>query len=292
MSFLEEMVARRRCALTREPCAMGPDGLDVLEVAQRQHIDFTHALQSQRDVAVIAEVKKASPSVGPITPGCDPVAQARAYERGGASAISVLTEPEVFRGSFSDLRSVACAMARLPVLCKDFVVDPVQLQVARAAGADAVLLMVSVLGDAVGEYVKRALALGLTPLVEVASPAELAIALAAHPDTAPSRPAIAVNARDFTTLEVSLPRQRLILREAADAGAMVIAASGISCRSDVEAAAGAGASAVLVGEALMRALAPEEVLRGLTGVGRRTGGETIAARAVHGNADGAPREDG
>ena len=104
------------------------------------------------DVAVIAEVKKSSPSEGAIAPDCEASKQALHYQDGGAAAISVLTEPEYFGGSFTDLSDVADAVD-VPVLCKDFVVDPVQLFVARGHGADAVLLMVSVLGDSVAEYV-------------------------------------------------------------------------------------------------------------------------------------------
>ena len=144
---------------------------------------------------MIAEVKKASPSVGPIAPDCEASKQALHYQDGGAAAISVLTEPEFFGGSFTDLSDVADAVD-VPVLCKDFVVDPVQLFVARGHGADAVLLMVSVLGHMTRDYVDIAETLGLTPLVEVATAEEIAIALGVRSGV------IAVNSRNLRTLEV------------------------------------------------------------------------------------------
>ena len=134
---------------------------------------------------MIAEVKKSSPSVGAIALDCDASKQALHYQDGGAAAISVLTEPEYFGGSFTDLSDVADAVD-VPVLCKDFVVDPVQLFVARGHGADAVLLMVSVLGDSVAEYADVATTLGLHALVEVVDEAELEVALSAGAASSPS----------------------------------------------------------------------------------------------------------
>ena len=163
------------------------------------------ALRDRSDVAVIAEVKKASPSAGPIAPECEASKQALHYQDGGAAAISVLTEPEFFGGSFTDLSDVADAVD-IPVLCKDFVVDPVQLFVARGHGADAVLLMVSVLGHMTRDFADIAETLGLTPLVEIASDEELAIALGVRSGL------IAVNSRDLRTLEVDPERARAVMR--------------------------------------------------------------------------------
>jgi indole-3-glycerol phosphate synthase len=224
--------------------------------------DFASALKDRTDVAVIAEVKKASPSAGPIAPECEASKQALHYQDGGAAAISVLTEPESFGGSFTDLSDVADAVD-IPVLCKDFVVDPVQAFAARGHGADAVLLMVSVLAEKTGSYIDLASTLGLVPLVEVVDESELEVALAAGARV------VAVNSRDLHTLEVDPERARRVISVAADAGVVVVAASGTSTRSDVEAHAQAGAHAVLVGEALMRADFPEDVLQELTGVARR-----------------------
>lgn len=174
----------------------------------------------------------------------------------------MLTEPDYFGGGFADLSDVADAVD-VPVLCKDFVVDPVQLFVARGHGADAVLLMVSVLGDTIGEFVDGAGTLGLTPLVEVVNAGELDNALATGART------IAVNSRDLHTLKVDAKASHAVVRAARDAGAVVVAASGTASRADVEAAAHAGAHAVLVGTALMRSACPEDVLMELTGVARR-----------------------
>ncbi len=259
MSFLDDMIVRRRARIAAEFGSLSPGDRERLVACARPVRDFASALSDRPDVAVIAEVKKASPSVGPIAPECEASKQALHYQDGGAAAISVLTEPESFGGSFGDLSDVADAVD-IPVLCKDFVVDPVQLFAARGHGADAVLLMVSVLGERVAEFVDLATTLGLAPLVEVVDEEELAVAIAAGASL------VAVNSRDLHTLEIDPVRARLVVAEAARTGATVVAASGVHARSDVVAAAEAGAHAVLVGEELMRAEFPEDVLEELTGV--------------------------
>ncbi len=259
MSFLETIVARRRERVLAEYGALSPADRERLACCARPPRDFAGALVGRPDVAVIAEVKKASPSVGAIAPECEASKQALAYEAGGAAAISVLTEPDYFGGAFSDLSDVADAV-EVPVLCKDFVVDPVQLFVARGHGADAVLLMVSVLGDLTRDFADIAVTLGMTPLVEIASTDELATALGVRSGV------LAVNARDFRTLGVDPGAQHALLEEARGYDVTVVAASGVKRRADVEAAASSGADAVLVGETLMRAPFPEDVLAELTGV--------------------------
>lgn len=260
--FLDTVIAARREALGVAFGELRPADRERLACAARPPRDFLAALRDRADLAVIAEVKKSSPSLGSIAPECEASKQALHYQDGGASCISVLTEPKFFGGSFADLSDVADAVD-IPVLCKDFVVDPVQLFAARGHGADAVLLMVSVLGDEVGEYLDLAGTLGLTALVEVHTEAELAIALDAR------APLIGVNSRDLRTLEVAPERVAPLLTAAAKAGALAVAESGIRTRDDVIAAAHAGAGAVLVGTALMRADFPEDVLEELTGVARR-----------------------
>jgi indole-3-glycerol phosphate synthase len=173
--------------------------------------------------------------------------------------VSVLTEPTLFGGSFADLSDVADAVDT-PVLCKDFVVDPVQLFVARGHGADAVLLMVSVLGEDVGGFMDLADTLGLAALVEVHDDAELDIALTAKATL------VGVNSRNLKTLEVSAEKVAPVIARAAAAGLVVVAESGVRERADVERLASMGADAVLVGETLMRAGFPEDVLEQLTGV--------------------------
>lgn len=259
MSVLESIVAGRRARIEREYGALTPADRERLACCARPPRDFAAALHGRLDVAVIAEVKKCSPSAGAIAPQCEASKQALHYQDGGAAAISVLTEPEHFGGSFTDLSDVADSVD-VPVLCKDFVVDPVQLFVARGHGADAVLLMVNVLGDELAEYLDVAHTLGLAPLVEVATAAELEVALASGAHL------VGVNARDLHTLEVDLAAQRELVAVSAAAGATTVAASGVRWRRDVEAAAREGADAVLVGETLMRAPFPEDVLSELVGV--------------------------
>lgn len=263
MSFLDDMVARRTARIADEYGHLAPADRERLACCARDPRPFAAALTDRTDVAVIAEVKKASPSEGPIAADCEASKQALHYQDGGAAAISVLTEPESFGGSFADLSDVADAV-EIPVLCKDFVVDPVQLFVARGHGADAVLLMTSVLGTEIGSYLDLARTLGLEALVEVHDAAELQIARRAGATL------VGVNSRDLYSLDVDPIRARQIVRAAADAGMAVVAESGTRTRSDVEAASAAGADAVLVGTTLMRAPFPEDVLEELTGVPKST----------------------
>jgi len=204
---------------------------------------------SEDGVAVIAEVKHASPSAGTIATDPDPVVQAMAYDTGGAAAISVLTEPTHFAGSLQDLRAIRAAVEH-PVLRKDFLVHPAQILEARAAGADSVLLITACLDD--GELwamLAEARDLGMEPLVEVHSDEDLERALATDAEI------IGVNARDLETLQIdvasSLARLVTVARDR-----LAVAESGLRTRADVAAAVRAGASAVLVGETLMRAPDP------------------------------------
>ncbi len=264
MNFLEDMIARRLARIEAEYGGLSPADRERLACCARAPRDFAAALGGDRlDVAVIAEVKKASPSEGPIAPECEASKQALHYQDGGAAAISVLTEPESFGGSFADLSDVSDAVD-VPVLAKDFVVDPVQLFVARGHGADSVLLMVSVLGRLVSEYVDLARTLGIEPLVEVVNLDELYAALGAGARL------VGVNSRDLRSLRIDRSTALEVVREAARTDAIVVAASGVSRRADVAEAAAAGADAVLVGSVLMKAQFPEDVLEDLTGVARGT----------------------
>lgn len=204
-------------------------------------------------VAVIAEVKRRSPSRGDLRPDLDPAALAGAYRAGGAAAVSVLTEPLHFGGSPEDLQKVRAAVD-LPVLRKDFVTVPYQVWEARAWGADAVLLIVAALdAPLLADLLAEAEAAGLDALVEVHTRDEAAVAAAAGAGL------IGVNARDLATLTVDLSRFATVC-EALPAGATLVAESGIRTRADVEAAAAAGAHAVLVGESLVLAADPEAAI--------------------------------
>jgi indole-3-glycerol phosphate synthase len=260
-SFLERMVLSRRVDIAERFGALSPADRERLACCGRAPRDFTAALLDTPAVAVIAEVKKASPSAGAIALDTDASTQALHYQNGGASAVSVLTEPSMFCGSLDDLSDVAGAVD-LPVLCKDFVVDEVQLYVARGLGADAILLMVAVLGERTAEFIDLACTLGLHCLVEVVSLDELDVAQRA------GAALVGVNTRDLHSLVVDHAAALPVVEKAKAFGMTVVLASGVKTRADVEAAAKAGADAVLVGETLMMAKSPEDVLAGLTGVAK------------------------
>ena len=208
---------------------------------------------------LIAEVKRASPSKGVIRADFDPVAIARAYERGGATCLSVLTDETYFGGSLVFLPRIRDAVS-LPLLRKDFMLDPVQIYEARLAGADAVLLIVASLPSAarLAELRHVAESLGMDALVETHNEAEVALAAESGATL------IGVNNRDLHTFDVSLSvSARLIAL--LPAGCIVVAESGIFTPDDVATVAGYGAHAVLVGEALMRQTDIEAATRTLLG---------------------------
>ncbi len=219
---------------------------------------FAGALWSARTPAVIAEVKRSSPSAGRIA-DADPAAQARAYEAAGATAISVLTEPRHFDGSLADLRAVHLATL-VPVLRKDFLVYPAQVIEARVEGADAVLLIAAALSEMeLKAMLSTADDLGLGTLVETHTHDDLEKALATDAKV------VGVNARDLETLDVDVDRaMELLGRVPGDR--IAVLESAIDRREQVERAVDAGARAVLVGEALMRAPDPGAKLRELGGL--------------------------
>lgn len=212
-------------------------------------------------VAVIAEVKRRSPSAGAIAPRLDPAALAGAYVRGGARAVSVLTEQHHFGGSLDDLEAVR-RRVDVPILRKDFVLDPLQIVEARAAGASAVLLIVRALDPGrLRELAAVAREWGLACLVEVHDVGELEGALALGPE------ALGVNSRDLTTFAVNVAGIRDVLTRVPP-GVTAVAESGIAGRADVERVAAWGADAVLVGTALARAGDPAAAVADLVGVPR------------------------
>lgn len=202
-------------------------------------------------LALIAEVKRRSPSKGDLAPDLDAAAQARAYEAAGADAVSVLTQPSRFGGSLQDLVEV-CAAVRLPVLRKDFIIDAAQLWEAAAAGAAAVLLIAALLDDrTLRGLLAEAAACGLDALVEVHDEPELRRAVAAGAEL------VGVNNRDLRTLRVDLATTER-LAALAPPGVVLVGESGIASPADAARLAAAGAAAVLVGERLVRA-APGEL---------------------------------
>jgi len=214
-------------------------------------------------VAVIAEVKRASPSRGVFPVAIDPPAVARAYIDGGAAAISVLTDEPFFRGSLADLEAVAgvahAASPAVPVLRKDFVLDPYQIHEARAAGADAVLLIVAALDDGrLAELLALATEAGMDALVEVHDEAELARAAAAGARL------IGINNRDLRTFQVDLAVSER-LAPLAPAGSVAVGESGVFGAAEVDRLARCGVQAVLVGEGLILAPDRAAAVRALRG---------------------------
>jgi indole-3-glycerol phosphate synthase len=215
--------------------------------------DFLAALRSPThgSVALIAEVKKASPSAGIICPNFDPVKIARHYEAAGASCLSVLTDEKFFQGSLEFLREIRQAVS-LPLLRKDFIIDERQILEAIEWGADAILLIVAILDDArLARFNSLAIGAGLAVLVEAHDETELDRAIAAGAQL------VGVNNRDLKTFQVDLETtERLAarLRESCEPGAMplLVGESGIHTRADVDRLTRAGVQAILVGESLMR----------------------------------------
>ncbi|RZM77447.1 indole-3-glycerol phosphate synthase TrpC [Leptolyngbya iicbica LK] len=214
--------------------------------------DFLAALQeSDRQPALIAEVKKASPSRGVIREDFDPVAIAQAYQAAGAACLSVLTDETFFQGSFDYLKAIRTA-TELPILCKEFIVYPYQMYLARVQGADAVLLIAAILSDEDLRYfTKIAQALGMRALVEVHTLEELDRVLAIEPIHL-----VGINNRNLETFVTSLDTTAQLLaqrREQIQAKQLfIISESGIQKPADIAAVQSAGAQGILVGESLMR----------------------------------------
>jgi indole-3-glycerol phosphate synthase len=248
MGALDEILANKREELGRLRGARPQAGLEASCRGLGSAREFEAALRPSRPggVRLVAEVKKASPSKGTLNAALDPVAQAGVYARNGAAVISVLTDQKYFRGALADLTAVRAAVD-VPLLRKDFILDDYQLWESRAAGADAVLLIVAALDDArLRDLHHAAKGIGLATLVEVHTAGELerAVALGA--------PVIGVNNRDLQTLETSLETSLALLPRIPRAHTAV-SESGIFTRGDVDQVVRAGAHAVLVGEALVRA---------------------------------------
>lgn len=222
--------------------------------------DFRAALRKPSgEVAIIAEVKRRSPGAGSIREDLDPSGLAADYAGSGASAISVLTDRTYFGGGLDDLRRVRARMRR-PVLRKDFLVDPVQLAESRAAGADAVLLIVRILEDPLlAELLSGAREFGMDALVEVHDAAELERALAAGAEV------VGINNRDLSNFRSSVAVTLELVRRIPPE-VVVISESGLATREDLATVGAAGADAVLMGEALLRSPRPGDAVAALTGV--------------------------
>jgi indole-3-glycerol phosphate synthase len=254
---LDELVNATREAVQRRREQHPLAELERALGERREGRPFAECL-SRPGTSLIAEHKRRSPSAGTIREGalCGDIV--RAYERGGAAAVSVLTEETHFGGSLADLREARAAVA-LPILRKDFTVDPYQLYEAKAAGADAVLLVVGSVRDSeLSELYGVAQELDLDAIVEIHRDDELEKALELDADV------IGINNRDLGDFSVDLQRTFDLLADV-PAGKVVVSESGIHHREQIEQLEQVGVDAVLIGEALMRAPDPESAVRELTG---------------------------
>jgi indole-3-glycerol phosphate synthase len=242
--ILDDILARKREEVAARQRTVTLAALRERPLYAEPRRGFRAALAAHPAPAVIAELKSASPSRGVIRAAYDPPAIARGYAAGGATALSVLTDREFFGGTLDHL-SAARAASGLPCLRKDFLVDPYQVEEARAAGADAVLVIVAAVDDAQGrELIASAAEVGLDVLVEVHAEDELAWAVAARATM------IGVNNRDLATFTVSLETTER-LAPGVPSGTLLVAESGIRSASDLDRMVRAGAQGVLVGEAFM-----------------------------------------
>ncbi len=256
-TFLETVVERTQADVARRRRQTPPAELEARLGPAPRGRPFSEALIAE-GISLIAEMKRASPSQGPIRPAASVAEVVRAYQSAGARAVSVLTEPTHFGGSLDDLVE-ARASCDLPLLRKDFVVNEYQVLEARAAGADAVLLIVAALGrERLAELMAGASDLGMDSLVEVHDEDEVEVAVEAGAEV------IGINNRDLHSLDVD-PGTTFRLLADVPAGTVVVAESGITQRGHVSELEDAGVDAILVGDALMRADDPATAIRELLG---------------------------
>lgn len=256
-TILDRIVAARRESVAHRKRVLPDVALKLAVQKQPPARDFAAAL-SRPGCNVIAELKKASPSLGVIRENYEPVPLARTLESAGAAALSVLTEEDFFQGSLADLKEVKKAVS-IPILRKDFIVDPWQVWEARAAGADSFLLIVAVLADdLLKELIGLGRELGMEPLVEVHSREELQRA------TAAGAKIIGVNNRDLRDFKVSLQTSLDLIQEIPE-DAIAVSESGLRTQEDLERLRSAGFDAFLVGERLMKQPDPAAGLKELLG---------------------------
>ncbi|MGA2619137.1 MAG: indole-3-glycerol phosphate synthase TrpC [Thermoguttaceae bacterium] len=259
-TILDRIVADKRRAVAAAKARLPEAALrDRLPTAPPTR-DFLAALSASGPIRLIAEVKKASPSRGVLRADFHPAAIAEIYQSHGAAAVSVLTDEPYFQGSLEHLRQVRAAVD-LPVLRKDFIVDPYQVLEARAAGADAVLLIAECLpGEDLGRLHDAVTTLGMTPLVELYEPENLARVLAVGARL------VGINNRDLRTFRTDL-EHTLRLRPRVPADRWVVAESGIRTRQDAKRLEAAGVAAMLVGETLVTRPDPGTAIDELLGRG-------------------------
>lgn len=258
MNLLQEIVANKRKEVA-EARRIRPFSVVLAQAREAAPPrGFAWALRRGDRVALIAEVKRASPSKGPLHPTLDPATLARTYASAGADAVSVLTEGKWFQGSWEDLHAARAAVT-VPVLRKDFIVDPWQVWETRAEGADALLLIVRALEDPLfRELLAASREAGLAALVEVHDEAEMLRAVDAGAEV------IGINNRNLDTFVTDLSVTER-LAPLVPRGRTIVGESGISSRADVERLARAGVHAILVGEELVRSPDPAATIQVLLG---------------------------
>ena len=261
-SFLARIVSHKRDELTQTQKKMPLAALQQMAQSQAAPRDFRRALTAGKNLAVIAEMKKSSPSAGVLREDFTPVALAKSYAAHGAAALSILTDEKFFGGNLENLQK-ARTVCTLPILRKDFILQPYQIWEARAFGADAILLIVAMLDRSqLFELLFAAAETGVQALVEVHDEAELDRALLAGANL------IGINNRNLQTFEVTLETTER-LSNLIPASCVRVAESGIKSRQDVGRMAACGVDAILVGSHLMRQADPGQALAELTGVPRR-----------------------
>jgi indole-3-glycerol phosphate synthase len=243
--MLDKIVAEKRKEVAQRKKSLPLSTLKERIAQSRAPLDFAAAISGD-STRLVAEVKRASPSRGVLCPDFDPVALAKSYARGGAAAISVLTETNYFQGSIDHLAAIR-EEVRLPMLRKDFIFDPYQIYESRAYGADALLLIVAILSqEQLGELITLSHHLNLSCLVEVHNESEVERALSSGAEI------IGINNRDLATFAVDINITHR-LRPLIPQGRIVVSESGINSREDIEKLKEWGVGAVLVGEALVTA---------------------------------------
>jgi len=245
MAFLDEILKNKTQEIKQRIRKKPISELFEQVGGQREPNSFSEVLRNEKVVQIIAEIKKASPSAGRLRENFEPVEIAESYQKNGAAAISVLTDERFFEGKLDYLGQVQKAVD-IPVLRKDFILDPYQVIEARAFGADAVLLIMAILSNSqFAELRAAADEINLDCLVEVHNTKELERAMTAEPEI------IGVNNRDLTTFEIDLSTTEKLL-EIIPEEIILVSESGIQSRRDVEMVGQLGVDAVLIGEALMR----------------------------------------
>lgn len=267
MSVLDEIMAHKRVEVARQAAARPLNDLRMAARAMLRPLDFVAALRGAASrPALIAEIKRRSPSRGLLAADFDPLRLARIYRQNGATCISVLTDERFFGGDLAHLTAAKAQEPEMPLLCKDFICDPYQVYRARAAGADAILLIVAALTDAqLRELHALAAELGMAALVEVHTEDELERAMACHPRL------IGINNRDLHRFTVDLATTERLARQV-PADVCVVAESGIHGAADLarlraipRPGGATGVEAVLVGEALVTAADVGAKVRELAG---------------------------